>query len=167
MKPATSAPVVSVRYLPTVPLELASPCGKRVLLLLRRMRALSQALALPGRYPNGREGLRDVLEKRLLELGAGADDADQLEALVDRRTHVDRRRIDAVHQHGLHLRLQVGDLEMDLLARTVKRGGKKLEYVLVRIRRRAHLHHLPVHPDVHRAGRGNVRHRLRGLAVLC
>ena len=29
MKPATSVPVVSVRYLPTTPLELASPCGKR------------------------------------------------------------------------------------------------------------------------------------------
>ena len=28
MKPATSVPVVSVRYLPTVPLLLASPCGK-------------------------------------------------------------------------------------------------------------------------------------------
>ena len=45
MNPETSVPVVSVRYLPTTPLELASPWGKRDDLELSRMRALSQALA--------------------------------------------------------------------------------------------------------------------------
>jgi hypothetical protein len=45
MKPPTSVPVVSVRYLPTVPLELARPCGKRGDFELSRIRADSQALA--------------------------------------------------------------------------------------------------------------------------
>ncbi len=45
MKPATSVPVLSVRYLPTMPLALAIPCGKRDERELRRMRADSQALA--------------------------------------------------------------------------------------------------------------------------
>ncbi len=45
MYPETSAPVVSVRYLPTMPLELASPFGNLVDLELSRSRALSIALA--------------------------------------------------------------------------------------------------------------------------
>src|SRR5262245_54264747 len=44
-KPATSVPVVSVRYFPTVPLELARPCGNCEDLELSRRRADSQALA--------------------------------------------------------------------------------------------------------------------------
>jgi hypothetical protein len=40
-----SVPVVSVRYLPTVPLEFASPCGNIADLEFSRMRADSQALA--------------------------------------------------------------------------------------------------------------------------
>ncbi len=43
--PMTSVPVVSVRYFPTVPLELASPWGNMALRELRRIRADSQALA--------------------------------------------------------------------------------------------------------------------------
>src|SRR6185437_4999528 len=45
MYPATSVPVVSVRYRPTTPLEFASPCGNRDDLELRRSRADSHALA--------------------------------------------------------------------------------------------------------------------------
>src|SRR4051812_24864775 len=45
MNPATSVPVVSVRYLPTVPLEFASPCGNLEDVEFSRMRADSQALA--------------------------------------------------------------------------------------------------------------------------
>ena len=45
MKPPTSVPVVSVRYLPTTPLELASPCGNCGDVELSRIRADSQALA--------------------------------------------------------------------------------------------------------------------------
>src|SRR5690606_29607200 len=45
MKPPTSVPVESVMYLPTTPLELASPCGWSDDLLLSRMRADSHALA--------------------------------------------------------------------------------------------------------------------------
>src|SRR5687767_14138926 len=45
MKPATSLPVVSVRYLPTTPLELASPCGNRDDFELSRTREDSHALA--------------------------------------------------------------------------------------------------------------------------
>lgn len=36
---------------------------------LARARVLSQALSLPGRHPQGREGVRELLEKRLVELG--------------------------------------------------------------------------------------------------
>ena len=45
MKPATPAPVESVRYLPTTPLELARPCGNFDDFEFSRMRADSQALA--------------------------------------------------------------------------------------------------------------------------
>src|SRR5688572_20536058 len=45
MYAARSVPVVSVMYLPTVPLELARPCGKRDDFELRRIRADSKALA--------------------------------------------------------------------------------------------------------------------------
>src|SRR6266511_6085215 len=45
MNPATSVPVVSVRYLPTAPLEFPSPLGNSVDLELSRSRADSQALA--------------------------------------------------------------------------------------------------------------------------
>src|SRR5687768_10163637 len=45
MNPDTLTPVVSVRYLPTTPLELARPSGNREDLELRRRRADSQALA--------------------------------------------------------------------------------------------------------------------------
>ena len=45
MKPCTLSPVVSVRYLPTLPLELPSPWGNLFDFELRRMRADSQALA--------------------------------------------------------------------------------------------------------------------------
>src|SRR5439155_23184962 len=45
MKPDTDAPVVSVRYLPTVPLELARPLGKRLDFEFNNRRAVSQALA--------------------------------------------------------------------------------------------------------------------------
>jgi len=45
MKPARSVPVVSVRYLPTVPLELASPCGKSDDFEFNRIRDDSSALA--------------------------------------------------------------------------------------------------------------------------
>ena len=44
MKPATSVPVVSVRYFPTVPLEFASPFGKSEDLELSRSRAVSSLL---------------------------------------------------------------------------------------------------------------------------
>ena len=40
-----SAPTVSIRYLPTSPVELASPFGNSLLFELSRMRAVSQALA--------------------------------------------------------------------------------------------------------------------------
>ena len=45
MNPETSEPVVSVRYLPSVPLELASPCGNMVDFEFIRMRVDSHALA--------------------------------------------------------------------------------------------------------------------------
>lgn len=45
MNPAMSVPVVSVRYLPTMPLELARPLGKRDERELSSNRADSQALA--------------------------------------------------------------------------------------------------------------------------
>jgi hypothetical protein len=45
MKPATSVPVVSVMYLPTVPLELASPSGNCAERELSSRRAVSSALA--------------------------------------------------------------------------------------------------------------------------
>ena len=45
MKPRTLEPVVSVRYLPTLPLELPSPCGNFDDFELSRMRADSHALA--------------------------------------------------------------------------------------------------------------------------
>ena len=45
MKPATSLPVVSVMSLPTCPLPLARPCGKRADFELSSSRADSQALA--------------------------------------------------------------------------------------------------------------------------
>src|SRR5688572_32089523 len=45
MKPATSLPVVSVRYCPTTPLELARPCGNCVDVELSRMREDSHELA--------------------------------------------------------------------------------------------------------------------------
>src|SRR5687768_18609677 len=45
MNPATSVPVVSVRYLPTTPLEFASPWGKLDEREFNRSRALSHALA--------------------------------------------------------------------------------------------------------------------------
>src|SRR3954463_13964859 len=45
MKPPTPVPVVSVRYLPTTPLELARPFGNLGDLELRRSRADSHALA--------------------------------------------------------------------------------------------------------------------------
>src|SRR5512141_723076 len=45
MNPATSVPVVSVRYLPTTPPELASPWGKRDDFELSSSRADSHALA--------------------------------------------------------------------------------------------------------------------------
>ena len=45
MKPETSLPVVSVMYLPTTPLELASPCGNIDDLELSSSRADSNALA--------------------------------------------------------------------------------------------------------------------------
>ena len=45
MNPVTPVPVESVRYLPTLPLELPRPCGNFADLELRRMRADSQALA--------------------------------------------------------------------------------------------------------------------------
>ena len=45
MKPETLVPVESVRYLPTAPLEFASPCGNFVDFELSRMRADSHALA--------------------------------------------------------------------------------------------------------------------------
>jgi hypothetical protein len=44
-KPRTLRPVESVRYLPTTPLELARPFGKRDDLEFRRIRADSQQLA--------------------------------------------------------------------------------------------------------------------------
>jgi hypothetical protein len=44
-KPATSVPVVSVRYRPTVPLEFASPWGNRLERELSRILADSHALA--------------------------------------------------------------------------------------------------------------------------
>jgi hypothetical protein len=45
MKPETSVPVVSVMYLPAVPLEFASPCGKSDDFELSSRRADSSALA--------------------------------------------------------------------------------------------------------------------------
>src|SRR6266404_5881266 len=45
MNPATSVPVVSVRYLPKTPLVLARPLGNFGDLELRSSRAVSQALA--------------------------------------------------------------------------------------------------------------------------
>src|SRR5262245_47011780 len=45
MNPPTSVPVVSVRYFPTTPLELASPCGNCDDLELSRMRDDSHELA--------------------------------------------------------------------------------------------------------------------------
>ena len=45
MCPETPAPVVSVRYLPTTPLEFASPFGNWVDFELSRSRAVSIALA--------------------------------------------------------------------------------------------------------------------------
>src|SRR5258705_175333 len=45
MNPETSVPVVSVRYLPTVPLEFASQFGKRDDFELSRSRDVPQALA--------------------------------------------------------------------------------------------------------------------------
>ena len=45
MKPRTLVPVESVRYLPTLPVELPSPCGNFDDFELRRMRADSHALA--------------------------------------------------------------------------------------------------------------------------
>src|SRR5688572_15708267 len=45
MKPRTLVPVVSVRYLPTTPLELPRPCGNRDDFELSSSRAVSQALA--------------------------------------------------------------------------------------------------------------------------
>src|SRR5713226_5166326 len=45
MKPLTCRPVVSVRYRPTVPLELARPLGKRADFEFKRSRADSHALA--------------------------------------------------------------------------------------------------------------------------
>ena len=45
MKPRTLVPVVSVRYLPTTPLELPRPCGKRADFELSSSRAVSHALA--------------------------------------------------------------------------------------------------------------------------
>src|SRR6267143_5898710 len=45
MNPETPVPVVSVRYLPTTPLELASPSGNFGDFELRRRRAVSHALA--------------------------------------------------------------------------------------------------------------------------
>jgi hypothetical protein len=45
MNPRTLTPVESVRYLPTTPLEFASPCGNFDDVELRRIRADSQALA--------------------------------------------------------------------------------------------------------------------------
>ena len=45
MKPLTLRPVVSVRYLPTTPLELPRPCGNFDDFELSRSRADSQALA--------------------------------------------------------------------------------------------------------------------------
>src|SRR5688572_16509694 len=45
MNPATSVPVVSVRYLPTTPLEFARPFGKSDDFELSRRRADSHALA--------------------------------------------------------------------------------------------------------------------------
>src|ERR1043166_8597338 len=44
-KPPTSVPVVSVRYLPTVPLELASPFGNDADFEFSRRRDVSHALA--------------------------------------------------------------------------------------------------------------------------
>src|SRR5207249_11206906 len=45
MKPDMLAPTVSMRYLPTVPLEFARPLGKREDFESKRSRADSQALA--------------------------------------------------------------------------------------------------------------------------
>src|SRR3970282_128887 len=45
MNPLTSVPVVSVRYLPTTPLELPNPCGNCDDFELSRIRDDSQALA--------------------------------------------------------------------------------------------------------------------------
>ena len=45
MKPDTLAPVESVRYLPTAPLEFARPCGNLDDFELSRIRADSHALA--------------------------------------------------------------------------------------------------------------------------
>jgi hypothetical protein len=45
MKPLTLAPVESVRYRPTVPLEFARPCGNFDDFELSRIRAVSHALA--------------------------------------------------------------------------------------------------------------------------
>jgi len=45
MNPETPVPVVSVRYLPTVPLEFASPCGNFPDLEFNNSRAVSHALA--------------------------------------------------------------------------------------------------------------------------
>src|SRR5262245_28519500 len=45
MNPLASVPVVSVRYLPTTPLEFASPCGNFADFELSSNRAVSHALA--------------------------------------------------------------------------------------------------------------------------
>ena len=45
MNPVTPVPVESVRYLPTLPLELPRPCGNFDDFELSRMRADSHALA--------------------------------------------------------------------------------------------------------------------------
>jgi hypothetical protein len=64
MNPVTPVPVESVRYLPTLPVELPRPCGNLADFELRRMRADSHALAATVAGGPAVEGLREDRQSR-------------------------------------------------------------------------------------------------------